>query len=740
MKQKLLLFIKTYDFRKGVLFATLGFILFSIGNFISSDSPIGITLAMGVLLSAISDVPGTRKHNIIGIGTGIVLAAISFSLVNLTKHNPWLLGFIISVLVFSNAYISVYGLRASMVSFSGLLGIALGFVNVGSANHFLISTVCIISGSIVYLFTSQIINLIRPKHIAGQQVAECMQLTAEYIRIRGKLPLTENREVLQKRLLGLQVIINENHENLRTLLLNDSFKAMGSGYHRRLVLIFIELVDILELAIATPINYNDVNDRFRDHKQVLEPFSKLLLASSALLTEFSYKIFDKKITIKSTSLSIYISEIQTAIENYKSSTNAPNRRDNVILLRNLADYEESQVQKLETIQRIIANDFKLEHSRGPLEPQKFITIQDYSLKTLKDNFHFNSIVFKHALRLMLCIATGFVIGTVFNFRNTYWILITILVIMRPNYGITKQRTIQRVYGTLIGAAIAFSVIYLTNNVYIYAVITFIAMIYAFAYIQRNYLKAAAFITLNIIFVFAMLTTNPFSIISSRIIDTLAGAALAMLFNYFFWPVWEAGKIKRYLGSSLNANKNYIREIGALYILKKSILTEYKLSRKTAFIQMGNLHAAFQRMGQEPKSKQVNISELYDIITIQHTFLSAAAALGTYIQSHETTEASEHFKIYLDAIIEKLTLCEQFISKNEKTSMPAMAKIEKADRHLSSIYHNLVKEREQELASGQVEISEKLRAHLKEIQLIYDQLSHLFNLSCKLEEKIGLFAV
>lgn len=734
MKQELLLFLKTYDFRKGTLFATLGFLSFGTGRFLFPDSAMGIAMAMGILLSAISDVPGTRKHNLIGIATGIVLATISFSLVHLTKHNLWLLGTTISVLVFFNAYICVYGLRASMVSFSGLLGIALGFVNVGPENHFYYATGAIVAGGGIYVSISTLINLIKPRHIAEQLVIECMQLTAEYLRIRAKLPVTKHRESLLKRLLELQITINEKHESLRALVLHKSSRAMGSGYYRRLLLIFIELVDILELAIANPVNYDDIDYRFEKQPEVLEPFTNLLNASADLLVALSYKITGAAIEGKSKELRTCLKEIQESIEQYKSSTNDANRRDTVLLLRNLADYEESQVQKIETIEHLIADDFSAENIKDPLEPKKFITTQDYSLKRLRDNFNVDSIVFKHALRLMLCVISGFSIGTVFHFKNTYWILITILVIMRPNYGITKLRTMQRVYGTLIGTAVSFVIIYLTTNVYVYAGITFTAMIFAFAYIQQNYMRAAAFITINIVFVFAMLSTNPFGIISSRIIDTLMGAGLAMLFNYFFWPVWEAQTIAKILAGSLLANKNYIKEIGNLYITKNKTLTNYKLSRKLAFIQMGNLHAAFQRMAQEPKSKQVKLNELYDIIILQHTFLSASAALGTYIQAHKTTEASEHFKAYLDGIVSKINNCEEILSgtfKGQKTCV----EIQEAQRHLSAIYKDLLHTREQEVASGQIQISEKLRENLKEIKLIHDQLNHLFNLTEKLEQKI-----
>ncbi|GLB53561.1 hypothetical protein NBRC110019_26020 [Neptunitalea chrysea] len=739
MIQKLLLFLKTYDFRKGILFATLGFLLFLSGSYFFPDTPFGIAMGMGILLSAISDVPGTKKHTYIGILTGIALAIISFLLVHLTIYNTWILLATITALVFANSYISVYGLRASMVSFSGLLAIALGFIPMGSDGEFYKSAIFILLGSGIYIFTSFIINLVKPKQIGEQLVVECMQLTAAYLKTRAAIPLSNNKEVLLQKLLSLQITINDKHENLRAVILKQPSKVMGSGYHRRLLLIFIELVDILELAVANPINYKDFSNRFGSEIKILNAFSELLKSNAELLMDLSYKISDKKVDHKAPKLRFLLNNIQEAIEHYKETHEVSNvRRNNVILLRNLVDYEEQQVQKLETIERILANDFNLEDAKDPDQPNRFITNQDYSLKKLKDNFNFNSVIFKHALRLTLCVMAGFLIGTFFKLQNTYWIIITILVIMRPNYGLTKQRTIQRVIGTLIGAAISFLAIYLTNNMYIYAGITFIAMIFAFAYIQRNYLKAATFITINIVFVFAMFSSDPFGIINSRIVDTIIGAALCVIFNYFFYPAWESSNISNTLKNSLLANQHYLKEISAIYINKQKSITEYKLSRKTAFIQIGNLHAAFQRMSQEPKSKKSKVSELYEIVILQHTFLSAAAALGTYIQSHKTTEASHHFEAYINSIINILDACILTLEDKKNTVEAAVDNIKNANNYLSETYNNLLIKRQEELNTGQIKISEQLRSDLKEIKLLYDQLKYLTKLSVKLEKQVTHF--
>src|SRR5690606_35348172 len=95
--------------------------------------------------------------------------------------------------------------------------------------------------------------------------------------------------------------------------------------------------------------------------------------------------------------------------------------------------------------------------------------------------------------------------------------------------------------------------------------------------------------------------------------------------------------------SVGANKGFLNQIGLYYQQKGQVPTSYKVARKTAFLETSNLNSAFQRMAQEPKSKQKHLDKIYELVELNHTFLSSVASLSTYIQDHPTTKASEMFK-------------------------------------------------------------------------------------------------
>src|SRR5699024_3057752 len=68
--------------------------------------------------------------------------------------------------------------------------------------------------------------------------------------------------------------------------------------------------------------------------------------------------------------------------------------------------------------------------------------------------------------------------------------------------------------------------------------------------------------------------------------------------------------------------------------------------------------------QEPKSQQQHQSEIYQLVSLNHTFLSALASTSTFIQNHPTTEASESFSLAAKNITDHLQECIEWLSGNE----------------------------------------------------------------------------
>jgi predicted outer membrane protein len=163
-----------------------------------------------------------------------------------------------------------------------------------------------------------------------------------------------------------------------------------------------------------------------------------------------------------------------------------------------------------------------------------------------------------------------------------------------------------------------------------------------------------------------------------------------------------------------------------------------MPRKEAFLAISNLNAAFQRMTQDPKSKQKEMGLTYDIVTLNNTFLSAIASLGSFIQNHKTTEPSIHFDAFIANIQNNLEETEALLDKEKKPELIDHADIETAKQELQNSYNTLVKERNEQIKAGVTSIGQDMKVLLQEAHLISNQLIWLKSLSEDLKKNTAKY--
>ncbi|MFV9484652.1 FUSC family membrane protein [Christiangramia sp. ASW11-125] len=727
---ELIKFLRSTDFSKAIVLTIA--IVIPIAVFSNLGLlEIGVSMAMGSLLSSPSDVAGSFKHKVMGIMAAAFLGALSFCIAGYSAQFSWAVAPMLLVMMFGIAYLSVYGFRASLVTFAGLLAVVLSFANISSEIEIWQKSILIFGGGVFYMLISIAWYLLKPERASEQQIAETMELTADYLRLRIRLLDPESDlENIQKELFQKQTELNEHHESLRELLITFRMSSGSSGYTRKRLLIFIDLVDMLELAMANPIDYPQMRKVLDSDFIELKVFKEFSLKMAEQLDRIALSVH-KNSTMPENKLSEELKKVESSLLKYRDTINISEKRESMLVLRNFYDYQVRQSQKINNIDRVLRNLEGKKRIFKDKDVQQFLTQQEYSFKTLRTNFQFNSSIFRHALRLAIVVLVGYLLGSYFSVQNAYWILLTIVVIMRPNYGLTKQRTRKRIVGTLIGGAMAIGIVFITQNTTVYAILGILSLTLAFSLIQRNYTTAAMFITLSIIFIYALLQPEVLNVIQFRILDTVIGAGLAGLGNFILWPKWELKELNNVIANSINSNIGYLEEIDDYYHKKENLPISYRLARKKAFLDMGELSGAFQRMTQEPKSQQKQLSLIYEIVGLNHTFLSALASMGSYIRNHPTSKASSDFEMYTKTIVFNLKNSVRLL-EHESREQKEHEGISKAGKALHRRFDEMATERDKEISEGKAQIDEDTRLNLQEAHLITGQLEWLLDISEKLE--------
>ncbi|QDO93995.1 hypothetical protein FNB79_08365 [Formosa sediminum] len=729
------LFFKGSNFYRGLLLTCsilIPLILFYlIGIFAYAPS-----VAIGVFLNAPSDIPGSLRRKINGILLSVIITTCTTCIILFAKPFLPILILLLTVITLFISLISAYGFRGSLIAFSGLLAIVIALgVKKDTATDILIHSVLIACGGLWYLLFSLFSHWIIPKKDEDQVISQTLLLTGKYLKVRAKLITKKSKRIaLQNELFSLQTQISEKHETLREMLLTERKRSGRSHFDEKRLLIFISLVDIFELALANNLDYTKINTHFSERKQHLKPFKNFnFVMGNHLITLSELVIKGGRIPTKNKLLKA-LNKASKGIKHYVDDVQLPKAREGAMMLHNLYDYQKKLLYEIRAIRRVMANVNNASHLKlKDTEAAQFITSQEYSPTIFFENISLKSPIFRHTLRLTISILVAFLLGQFFEIRNAYWIILTIIVIMRPNYGLTKERTKNRILGTLIGALFAIVIIMLTTNPIIYAILAAISLMFGFALIQQNYRVGATFITTYIIFVYALLDPNAMTVVKFRVIDTLIGALISFCATYFLWPNWEYKNLDDVIESVIKNNTIYLVATKNLYHSKNTDNINYKVPRKEAFLAVANLNAAFQRMTQDPKSKQIELDLIYNIVTLNHTFLAAIASLGSFIQNHDTRDASKQFDMFINHIKTNLDYTLALLTKQTPQPLTNNTNISEAEDILLYNFQKLSKKRNKEIEAGKTVIDKALLNDLQEAYLVYNQLLWLKGLSENLKK-------
>jgi hypothetical protein len=162
-------------------------------------------------------------------------------------------------------------------------------------------------------------------------------------------------------------------------------------------------------------------------------------------------------------------------------------------------------------------------------------------RAVLENFSFKSSTFRYALLLAL---TGFAaqaIAEAVHFPNAYWIPMTALIIMKPDLLLTHARSIARIGGTLVGAALATLLAMVLRPDGIWLSLLIVGSMYlAYALQNVNYALYVVPLTAYIAFILAVGRTPERSTAAHRVVATAIAGALAMVLH----SLYVRGELRR----------------------------------------------------------------------------------------------------------------------------------------------------------------------------------------------------
>ncbi len=425
-----------------------------IGTYLNHED-IGITLSLGASCVIMVDNAGPVMHR---KNAMLVCNAVIFISSLLTGFADWILwatGLLVTSFCFIFSMIGVYGARAGSIGLAALFVMVLNLSLKAEGWAIVWNAVYILCGGIWYMLLSLSLYGFRPYKVTQQALGDCIQSTADYLLWRtafySKDPDYEN---IYSNLLEKQVEVHEKQNLVRELLFksrNITKESTNTG--RVLLLIFLDIIDLFERVMSSQQDYKLLHQYF-DHTDILEKFRNLLLQICEELNETGIAVKSGKPYLMNEKLEQALVQLKKDFERLRDKERTASNVEGFIGLRNVLISLEDIISRLQTIQQYSTYDLR-ENKKADreLNLDQFVTHQDIDVKVLLDNFNWKSNTFRHALRVALATTVGFIVSEFFPLGHGYWILLTIILILKPAYSITKKRNTDRLLGTIAGAGI-----------------------------------------------------------------------------------------------------------------------------------------------------------------------------------------------------------------------------------------------------------------------------------------------
>ncbi|HEY4148494.1 MAG TPA: FUSC family membrane protein [Chitinophagaceae bacterium] len=643
-------FVNSHYLASGVRI-TAGVVLPAIILNYFNQLPAGIMVSLGAMCVSGTDNPGPIHHRRNGMMVCTLLIFLTSLATDIVEPYPVLLGVFIFLACFVFSMIGVFGSRAISVGIGALLIMVLNLSHRYEGWQILLNAVYVLAGGIWYTLLSLALYSIRPFKLAQQALGDCILATADYLRIRSRFyDKQADHDAVLTQVLDQQIVVHQQQELVRELLFKGRDIVKDStDTSRTLVLVFIDLVDLFERIMASYYDYERLH-KFFDDTEILEQYRLLILELGRELDDIGLAVKEGVPAGPNTPSRNQLQTTRAYLEKLRDERRSPENIEVFISLRNILDSIEDLSARIRVLQLYTTRDKKLlQEKTEQLEYEKFVTHQDISFELLKDNLSLNSNFFRHSLRVSIATLAGYIISRFLPLGHSYWILLTIVVILKPAYSLSKQRNYQRLLGTIGGAAIGLLILLLVKNTTALFVIMLVLMMGTYSFLRTKYLVSVLFMTPYILLLFHLLYGgNTESIFADRVIDTIIGSAIAFAANFFLVPVWEHGQILGYITSAIEANARYFKTVGRAFAGNPASIHDYKITRKEAFVALANLSDAFSRMLLEPKNKQKSSRDIHQLVVVNHMLTSYTATLAYHINPLAAKYASPDFEPVIDA--------------------------------------------------------------------------------------------
>jgi uncharacterized membrane protein YccC len=597
-----------------------------------AGTAVAMTVCIGALCTSLMDMPSPLRHKINELMASALLCTLITLIIVLCGALPGPFKLLLVALVsFLASMMVVYGKKSMPLQLAALFSMTMALEHDMTVRQSFAHSALFLAGALCYIVYAMVVAWFLRHRIKQQVLAEALFELAHYVDIKADFYDTRyNLSEQFNALVRHQSLLADRQQASRDLILR------GRRNRRDAIVIQVHvcMLDLYEMILSTHTDYALLRTHLAD-TEALSALQRIAVKAARDIETVAYAVTRKRASSAIISYEPEMATIDAELQTLQQRAAAgAATHEAQAVLRAQRNKLQAIIAKIGQLHRATQQEWDSNAVWEGVDMDPFLSQQRYSPSLMLSNMRLDAPVFRFALRLALAISAGMLIGPHLPYAaHSYWIVLTLVFILRPSYAITKQRRIDRVAGTLIGCFLtALTLYFITSTVLILAVV-FLAMVAAPAFIQLRYRYSSVAVSMLILLQLHLIAPGTSHLISERLIDTAVGALLAGVFS-FVLASWEYQGLGHLMRQVLQANISYME---ASFRLLQGLCKDdvrYRIARKCLMDNLASLSGALVRMLDEPAGKQRAVEDVNQFIVQNYLLVAHVAALRALLQRHE----------------------------------------------------------------------------------------------------------
>jgi uncharacterized membrane protein YccC len=255
----------------------------------------------------------------------------------------------------------------------------------------------------------------------------------------------------------------------------------------------------------------------------------------------------------------------------------------------------------------------------------------HPLRALHDELTLRSSTFRHAARLSVALMVAVIAYRGMSLGSGYWVPLTVLFVLRPDYGSTIAGGIGRTIGTMAGVTIAWAIVtpFSPPDPAIVVLLALLAGI-AYAIYPANYALFSVVLVVLVALLVEFSGGSPVGALIDRIVDTAVGAAIA-LGAFTLWPTREAPETRERLAAFVTAQGRWLDAILNAYSddSDRELLRPTRLAARRARVEAWD---SVRRALAEPPRRRLDPRPMRAVLTAMDDVSESALVLAAAIHN------------------------------------------------------------------------------------------------------------